>query len=112
MTYCEGFKITDAAAMETAGLDRDRVMRAITESFAYQVRVWGLPPPLIATTLCKKTLCVRALPFYADGLRYFSINSCNRKEKNSTGYGPLCAYFCECFVGETWIARANFLLLI
>jgi len=38
MTFCEGFKVTDAKALAAADLDREGVMRAVTESFAYQVR--------------------------------------------------------------------------
>ena len=38
MTFCEGFKVTDANALAAADLDREGVMRAITQSFAYQVR--------------------------------------------------------------------------
>lgn len=37
MTFCEGFKVTDAEALAAAKLDREGVMRKITESFAYQV---------------------------------------------------------------------------
>ena len=37
MTFCEGFKVTDAEALAGAELDREGVMRKITESFAYQV---------------------------------------------------------------------------
>lgn len=37
MTFCEGFKVTDAKALAAAELDREGVMRAVTESFAYQV---------------------------------------------------------------------------
>ncbi|CAM9245435.1 unnamed protein product [Scytosiphon promiscuus] len=36
MTFCEGFKVTDAKALAAAELDREGVMRAVTESFAYQ----------------------------------------------------------------------------
>ncbi|CAM9520589.1 unnamed protein product, partial [Hapterophycus canaliculatus] len=37
MTFCEGFKVTDDKALAAAELDREGVMRAVTESFAYQV---------------------------------------------------------------------------
>lgn len=37
MTFCEGFKVTDVKALAAAELDREGVMRAVTESFAYQV---------------------------------------------------------------------------
>lgn len=37
MTFCEGFKVTDAKAVDAANLDREAIMRTVTESFAYQV---------------------------------------------------------------------------
>lgn len=42
MTFCEGFKVTDAEALAAAQLDREGVMRKITESFAYQVSRFSL----------------------------------------------------------------------
>lgn len=53
MTFCEGFKVTDAEALAAAELDREGVMRKITESFAYQVSEFSFyfylyrftPPP-------------------------------------------------------------------
>lgn len=37
MTFCKGFKVTDAKALANAQVDREKLMRAVTESFAYQV---------------------------------------------------------------------------
>lgn len=47
MTFCEGFKVTDAEALAAAQLDREGVMRKITESFAYQVSRLSLFPSYI-----------------------------------------------------------------
>lgn len=37
MTFCKGFKVTDVKALDTAKLDREAIMKLVTESFAYQV---------------------------------------------------------------------------
>lgn len=37
MTFCEGFKVTDSKALAAVDIDREAVMRSVTESFAYQV---------------------------------------------------------------------------
>lgn len=37
MTFCKGFKVTDAKALDAAKLDREAIMRTVTQSFAYQV---------------------------------------------------------------------------
>ncbi|CAM9980398.1 unnamed protein product [Pylaiella littoralis] len=43
MTFCEGFKVTDSKSLAAAELDREGVMRAVTESFAYQqIHIDGL----------------------------------------------------------------------
>lgn len=43
MSFCRGFKATDAPALEEAKIDRQLLMRTVTEAFAYQVRayLWG-----------------------------------------------------------------------
>lgn len=58
MTFCEGFKVTDAKALESAELDRDSIMRTVTESFAYQVKRGS------ALLLSTRMLCVYLVGFF------------------------------------------------
>ncbi|CAN0308249.1 unnamed protein product [Discosporangium mesarthrocarpum] len=42
MSFCKGFKVTEAKSLDAVELDRPAIMRAVTESFGYQIHIDGL----------------------------------------------------------------------